>query len=165
MRSEFKAIKQKKGFGLIEILIVSAVIAVAFVGIFSFLLSSRGIIFQVSRSSQATSLAEEGMEAVRSLRDASWTSNIVTLSPGTTYYPVISANKWTLSTTNPGLVKNLYTRTVVLASVNRDANDDIASSGTADPNTKKVTVTVNWKENQQTKNVTLTSYVTNFLGN
>jgi len=166
MESKFLNRKStKKGFGLIEIVIVTAVIGIAFVGLVAFLINSAGTTFRVTRNTEASALAEEGIEAARSLRDESWTSRVATLTAGATYYPVISASKWTLTTTNPGLVNNLYTRTVVVENVNRDANDNIAVAGTADPNTKKVTVVVSWNENQDVQDVTIVTYITNFLGN
>jgi Tfp pilus assembly protein PilV len=157
--------KNQKGFGLIEILIVGAVIAIGFVSIAAFLVYSSGLTFRVTRNTEAVSLAEEGMEAVRSMRDESWSANIAVLTSGTTYYPEVSGNKWTLTTIKPGLVNGLYNRTVVIGDVNRDANDDIAPSGTPDVDTKEVVVKVSWNENQVTKDVTLTTYITNFLSN
>ena len=157
--------KNTKGFGLIEILIVVGIMGIAFVGLVAFLINASGIIFQVTRNTEAVALAEEGVEGVRSLRDEGWTTNIATLTESATYYPVISANKWTLTTTDPGTVNNLYTRTVVIEGVNRDVNDDIAVAGTDDPNTKEVTVKVTWKEGQDVQDVTIVTYITNFLAN
>ncbi len=161
--------KNIKGFGLIEILIVGAVIGIGFVGIAAFLINSSGLTFQVIRNTEAVSLAEEGMEAVRSMRDESWSANIATRTSGTTYYPKISAvdSKWILTTDSAdGQINDLYTRTVTFESVNRDAtSDDIAPSGTLDEDTKEVVVKVTWNENQATKDVTLTTYITNFIGN
>ena len=157
--------KNTKGFGLIEILIVVGIMGIAFVGLVDFLINSSGIIFRVTRNTEAVALAEEGIEGVRSLRDDGWTTNITTLTENATYYPVISANKWTLTNTNPGTVNNLYTRTVVIAGVNRDVNDDISVAGTDDPNTKEVTVKVTWKEGQDVQDVTIVTYITNFLAN
>ena len=157
--------KNTKGFGLIEILIVVGIMGIAFVGLVAFLISSSGTIFRVTRNTEAVALAEEGIEGVRSLRDDGWTTNITTLTEGATYYPVISANKWTLTTADPGTVNNLYTRTVVIAGVNRDVNDDISVAGTDDPNTKEVTVKVTWKEGQGVQDVTIVTYITNFLAN
>lgn len=155
--------KKSKGVGLVEILIVLAVIGIGFLAIISFLIFSRGVTFQVGRNTEAVTLAEEGIEAVRSIRDEDWTTNIASLTSGTTYYPVISGDKWTLSTTDPGPISNLYTRTVVVEDVGRDGNDDILSSGgTPDPNTKKVTATLSWTEATQSKQVVLTTYITNF---
>lgn len=157
--------KNTKGFGLIEILIVVGIMGIAFVALVAFLINSSGIIFRVTRNTEAVALVEEGIEGVRSLRDEGWAANIITLTEGATYYPVISTNKWTLTTTDPGTVNNLYTRTVVIEGVNRDVNDDIAVAGTDDPNTKEVTVTVTWKEGQDVQDVTIVTYITNFLGN
>ena len=160
-----KFLKLEKGFGLIEILIVTALIGIAFVALVAFLINSAGLTFRVTRNTEAVALAEEGVEAVRSLRDESWDTNIAALSAGATYYPVISGNQWTLTATDPGPVNNLYTRTVTVNNVNRDVNDDIAAAGTPDPNTKEVIVVVTWAERQQTNDVTLTTYITNFLSN
>ena len=155
--------KKSKGVGLVEILIVLAVVGVGFLAIISFLIFSRGVTFQVARNTEAAALAEEAIEAVRGMRDEGWTANIAPLTSGATYYPVVTADKWTLSTTNPGPLSNLYTRTVVVEDVGRDGNDDIvASGGTPDPNTKKVTATVSWTESTQSKQVVLTTYITNF---
>ena len=160
-----KFLKLEKGFGLIEILIVVGIMGIAFVALVAFLINSSGIIFQITRNTEAVALAEEGVEGVRSLRDEGWAANITTLTEGATYYPVISVNKWTLTTTDPGTVNNLYTRTVVIEGVNRDINDDIAPVGTDDPNTKEVTVKVTWKEGQAVQDVTIVTYITNFLAN
>ena len=155
--------KKSKGVGLVEIVIVLAVVGVGFLAIISFLIFSRGVTFQVARSTEATALAEEAIEAVRGMRDEGWASNIAPLTSGATYYPVVAADKWTLSTTNPGPISNLYTRTVVVENVGRDGNDDIVSSGGVnDPNTRKVTATVSWTESTQSKQVVLTTYITNF---
>src|SRR4030067_3008906 len=124
--------KKSKGVGLVEILIVLAVVGVCFLAIISFLIFSRGVTFQVARSTEATALAEEAIEAVRGMRDEGWTANIAPLTSGATYYPVVTADKWTLSTPNTGTIHNLYTRTVVVENVGRDGNDDIVSSGGGD---------------------------------
>lgn len=163
-----KYLEKNKGIGLVEILIVTAVLGVGLLAVISFLIYSRGVTFQVARTVEATSIAEEGIEAVRVMRDDGWTTNIATLDAGTpaTYYPVVSADKWTLTTTDPGPINNLYTRTVVVEQVGRDGADEILSSGgTIDPNTKKVTATVTWTENGRNKQVQLVAYITNLLSN
>lgn len=167
-----KYLGKNKGLGLVEILIVTAVLGVGLLAVISFLIYSRGVTFQVARTVEATSIAEEGIEAVRVMRDESWNTNIATLDAGTpaTYYPIISGvnpdDKWTLTTTTQPLIENLYTRTIVVEQVGRDGADDIVSSGgTIDPNTKKVTSTVTWTENGRSKQVQLISYITNIWGN
>ena len=85
--------KNTKGFGLIEILIVVGIMGIAFVGLVAFLINSSGIIFRVTRNTEAVALAEEWIEGVRSLRDDGWTTNIATLTEHATSYPVILTNK------------------------------------------------------------------------
>jgi len=157
---------RKGGFSLIEIVIVIAIISIALMSIISFFIFSRGVNFKMARNTEATSLAEEGMEAVRKLRDAGWLANITPLASGTTYYLKFSGSSWTLDTNNSGIIKGLYTRTVKFEDVFRDATtSNISTSGTADLDTKKLTVRVSWVETGQTKEVVLTTYITNFQSN
>jgi len=153
----------QKAFALLELLIAGAVIAIAFTAIATFLLFSRAATLKSKNTSEANSLAAEAIEAVRKLRDDGWTANIVTLTNGTVYYPTVSANQWTLTTTNPS-PSSYYTTKIVLSAVNRDSNDDIAASGTNDPKSRKVVVSVSWN-NSGSKKVSLTTYITDFNNN
>ncbi len=155
--------KKSKGFSLIEIVIAGAIIAVAFTAISAFLLFSRGVTLKIQRNTEAVKLAEQALEAVRKLRDDSWTNNIATLTNGTIYYPSISSNQWGLVTTNPSS-SSYYTTTLVFSAVSRDSNDNITSSGTNDPNSRKVVAKVTWTD-AGNRNVTLTTYITNFKNN
>lgn len=82
---------------------------------------------------------------MKSIRDASWT-NISGLTLDTNYYLTFNTgtNTWSLGTTPTATIDSIFTRAVVVSAVNRDANDDIAVSGTVDTRTKKVTVTTSW---------------------
>ena len=153
--------KKRKGIGLIEIIIASAVISIGLLAIISFLIFSRGVTFQVGNQTEAVSLAEEAIEAVRSIRDEAWNS----VSTAGTYYPVISANKWTLSGRDPGPIHGLYTRVVTIDDVFRDGSDNIAGSGSPDSDTKKVTATISWSESGRNKQVVIETYISNFVGN
>ena len=114
------------------------------------------------REAEATYLAEEAIETVKVLRNDGWATNIAPLTNGTTYYSTLSGSDWTLTTTDPGPINNQYSRTIVVEEVYRDTNDDIASTGTLDVKTKKVTATVTWSEHGSTESVTLETYITNF---
>jgi len=151
--------KTKKGIGLIEIIIASAVISIGLLSIISFLIFSRGVTFEAGRKTIAVSLAEEGIEAVRGIRDENWSA----VSTSGTYYPVISGNKWILSFTDPGPIRNLYTRVVIIDDVLRDANDDIAGSGSLDLDTKKLTARISWTESGRNKQIELITYISNFV--
>lgn len=149
---------EKKGFGLIEIVVTAAVVITA---LFAF--SQAGILaVRLLRAEkenlEATLLAQESMEAVRSLRDESWTNNIATLANGTIYYPIVENGKWKFSTVSPGILNGKYTRVVIFDEVRRDAQDKISSSGTVDSGTRKVTSRVTWGSKQEE----IVTYITNF---
>lgn len=153
---------RERGFGIIEIIVAVSVISIALFGIsqLSLLYIKQGN--QNKNYLKALYLAEESLEAARSVRDQSWTTNIASLTMGANYYPIISSNKWILGATNPGMIENIYNRQIKIENVSRNTNDNIVSSGgTDDPNTKKITTTVSWNG----KNVTLTTYLTNLYGN
>lgn len=152
------------GLGLVEIVVVAGIISLVFVGLLQLLFLTLKPIGESVRQTEATYLAEEGIEAVKVLRNGGWTGNIASLSNSTTYYPVIASDNWTLTTTDPGAINGTYTRTVVFEAVYRDVDDNIAGTGTVDDNTRKVTTTVTWMDRDQSKSVTLETYITNFRG-
>jgi type II secretory pathway pseudopilin PulG len=132
----------QKGFFLIEVVVASSVIAVVLI----LLLGSIQDMVEVSQRSlertKASFLIEEGAEAVKSIRDDSWTT-ISALSTDTPYYLSWNGSQWTLSTTASSI--DQYTRTIVFSTVSRDSNDDIVSSGgTLDTDAKKAAITVSW---------------------
>lgn len=53
-----------------------------------------------------------------------------------------------------------FTRTMKIENMQRDSNGAIVTSGTEDPNTKKVTVTVQWMRASATRQVQLSEIVT-----
>ena len=156
--AKLKIEKFNQGFGLVEMVIVTGVLAAS---LFAFLqtevLSVR--LLRAERDNlEATLLAQEGLEGVRSLRDESWTNNIAPLINGTIYYPIIENSKWKLVTADPGKIEGKYTRTIVFSQVFRNASDQIASSGTLDAGTRKVTSRVAWGSTQRD----MVGYITDF---
>lgn len=135
---------QERGITIVEIIVIVAVILIAFVGVLqleAFSIRSRDASrFEV----QASFLAEEALEAIRTMRDDSWSGNIGPLSDGTTYYLIKSSSSWSLDTSDPGLLLEEFTRKIVFETAERDSDDNIVDSGTADEDTKIVTVTLEW---------------------
>lgn len=154
----------KKGFGIVEIIIAIAIGLIFFSSIYGIIFFSDRAIHLNLRKTEAIELAKEGIEIVRIIKNNDWTNDIDTLTSGTTYYPVLSGGEWSLTTTPQALVNGIFTMTITVYDVNRDANDDIATSGTDDPNTKRVVSTISWTERAKTNTVELQSYITNFLG-
>ncbi len=153
---------------MIEIVIASAIVSVAIFSLsFVFLISSR-VESQSSDKIRANFLAEEGVEALRFLRDKSWSGNLSSLATGTNYYLTFSTStsQWSVGASNPGVIDTIYSRVVTVESVYRDASDDIVSSGgTLDPNSKKVNVAVSWTDHGANLNITLSTYLSDIYKN
>lgn len=153
-------IKNSPGFGLIEIVIVCGIVVMTFL----VFMRAEAVALRLFRAGQenmeSSLLAGEGLEAVRSVRDESWTNNIASLDDMgiTHYYPVVQNGKWQLTTVAQPSINGMYTSFVIFNKVFRDGQDKIAASGTADPNTRKVTSQVQWGS----KTTSLVSYITNF---
>jgi len=155
----------QRGIGVIEIVVAVSIIGLTMFAIFEFAVISSASVRVSARQVEAAYLAEEGLEAVRLLRNTSWDTSIASLTNGTNYYPVLASGNWSLNTTNPGLIDNVFTRTITVQSVLRDVDDNIAETGTLDPNTKRIISTVVWLEKGSAKQVELQTYITNFLSN
>lgn len=147
--------KKNTAFTIVEVLIACSIISIS---MFALMQTAQKGLFLSNQSlnkSQASFLTEEGVEAVKSIRDNNW-NDIGSITLDTPYYLFFntSTKLWKLdntSTTNllghiPTYpIDGVFGRTVTFSSVGRDANDDIlATGGTIDSRTKKVTVTVTW---------------------
>lgn len=154
--------KNNFGFGIIEIIIGSAIISLSFLGLMAVANISLKVLEENSHNLKAAFLLEEGIEAVKILRDTDWSQNIATLSTGTNYYFEFNGTTWQ-ATTNNTYIDGLFERRFVVENVYRDSNDDIAASGTVDPNTKKITVYVSWPEKGATKTKYISTYISNLF--
>lgn len=150
-----------QGFLLVEVIVAFSIISLSVIAAMWVSQKSIAVSRQALHTTSAGFLLEEGAEAVRIVRDNAWT-NISGLTNATNYYPTFSGGTWTLSTT-PNAI-GIFTRTVTVASVNRDSTTfDISSSGANDPGTKLITVTVSWTEGSNTVSKTLQFYITNLF--
>ena len=151
----------QKGTGLIEVLVAAAVVTLLVTGITNVyhlaIRSSREAI----RGTQSSLLAEEGLEAARVIRDASWNA-IDDASIGTSYTLLWTGTTWALTTT-PSMIDGTFDRRIVFQNVYRDAGDDIAESGTLDEDTVRVDVTVSWHTGTATTSRTVSTYIGNLF--
>jgi prepilin-type N-terminal cleavage/methylation domain-containing protein len=139
----------QKGFSLIEIVVASAVLLLSFVSVITaFQLGARrgtGTLQEI----QAASLAEEGGEALASIRDVGWGA-ISSLAVGEPYGLYFDGTRWR-ATTTAEVIDGVFRRTFTLAEVYRRTSDqDIVASTSLeakvlDPNTKHLTVRVSWE--------------------
>ncbi len=162
--SSTKRTRRSSGLGAIEVLVGVAIITAALLGTVT--VYSRFIIKAIRsvREVQAGYLLGEGVEAVRSFRDNGWASSISSLAVGTPYKLFLSGSAWQATTTPVALIDGEFERTIMISSVARDGNDDIVSSGTNDPNTRKITVTLSWRAENATTTRQLSTYLSNLFG-
>ncbi len=153
--------KLQKGVSIIEVIIALSIIFIAFFSFLTLAQYSLKLQDQSKSKLEAINIATETIEATRSVRNEDW-DKFTSLSLDTPYYPVILSNKWTLSSTNPGLINGVYDRWVIIEKVYRDVDDNISSSGTEDSQTKKITAFVEWNDRNQIKQIDLITYLTNW---
>lgn len=151
------------GFGLVELIIVVAIVMTSVVGFYGLEFSALKLLRSEKENLEASLLAQESLEAVRLVRDESW-SGISSLAINTPYYPVFFAGKWNLASTSPGMINDKYSRLVILEEVKRNSQGQIDSDGTIDSSSRKITAKVTWSSQNGNKQTELKTYLTNFQG-
>ncbi|MEK7607762.1 MAG: hypothetical protein AAB484_02485 [Patescibacteria group bacterium] len=154
-RKEFK-----KGSTLIEIVVVTAILALvslAFLGTFTALSQFH---YKDMLIIKGELLAEEGIEALRFVKESGW-NNLSSIPSGSKRYLSLAPSAWSI-TTNPEVVDGEFFRYFRVYEVLRDASDDIvSSSGTIDPDTLLLDVSVDWNWRGSTTTANYKSYITN----
>lgn len=156
--------QNKKGFGLVEIIIGAAILATTLLAVSFFFQKAIVISDSTGKIVQASFLAEEGVEVLRLLRDNGWENLNSGITPGSLYHLSFSGSTWATTTINT-FIDGTFERTFKIENVNRDSNDDITvSGGELDPNTKLVTISVSWFNRGATTTHSVAVYLTNIFG-
>jgi len=131
-----------RAYSLVEIILALGILTLLIIGLGTSHLTSLDAVGLNSRRHQARHLAEEGQEAVRNIKDSSFTN----LVDGT-YGLAISGDHWVL---NGGPdVSGEFSRQIVISSV--------------DSQTKQISVTVSWPQSpQRSGSVNLVSRLSNW---
>lgn len=166
--------KKTRGVSIIEILISLFIFGVALAGIINGATILIGQSLIIKQTNQATTLAQELLEATRSFRDSVLWNNddpgnqydgLGVLNLTTAYHLQQSADaspKWQMIQGAETL--NGFTRQVVFTEVLRDSNSNVVvTGGVADSNIKKATATVSWMARGATHQVQLSTYITNWM--
>lgn len=157
-----KFLRNVRGSGLIETVVGLAII---FVSIF-FLIKTYNYYLKFALSHkndvEASLLLEEGVEAIRFIRDRGWSSYISPLSVATPYSLYFDGSVWMSTTTNK-YVDETFSRTFIINDVYRGSNDQIAQSGTLDPGTMKATVSVSYPTILGTTTKSMSFYIANLF--
>ncbi len=133
--------KNNFGFSLVEIVLASgvlALLALIFLGILTYGQEST---IRAAQRERAIFLAQEGLEAARSIRDQSFTN----LTVGN--FGLSSSTQWSLAPQSD--VVDIFTRTISIADINSQ--------------TKQITSKVEWKQSgASTVNVSLFTILTDW---
>jgi len=162
--SKIKKVENKKGIGLVEMMVGLSVfifIVLSFIISFNYFIKNSIL---GTKTVQAYFLAEEGIEAIKSMRNNSWTVNINQLVSGQEYYLHFNGNYWE-STTTQSTIDGVFTRKFILENIYRDTNGDISSSGVLDSGSKKINVFILYNINEVVVTKNLSTIITNIFGN
>lgn len=165
-KNNIKTVKSgslEKGSGMVEILIAASLMGVILIAIINVYSSLTALSLQNTEKIQSTFLLEEGVEAVRVMRDTSWTT-ISGYPTGTTMYLRFQSGAW-VATMTPQVVDDFY-RTITFNKPGRDASFNLMPlGGTDDPNTRRITISVSWEGKGGTTTKSVETYVFNTFGN
>lgn len=166
-----KVAANQNGQVLIEILL-AILIAVTIIGAVSNLLFANLKSGKISGAKNtALSLAQEGLEAMETIRDNDWhniyfppdgNGDSTDKGNGFPYYLYNNGSSWSLSNNiinrDITIDGTVYSRTIYIYNVNRDAGGNIVETGGAeDPSTQKIQVVVSSNESSD---ITLSNYFT-----
>ncbi len=144
---------------MVEVILAITIFALFTLGIFNLALDTLQRDSKIELETMANFYVQEGIEVVRNLRDR----NFLLLTNGDYGLDLVNG-QWQLVTA-PEDVDGFYSRTITIEDVYRDVNGDIASMGTFDPNTKKITSEVSWLvKDIFPRSASFTTYLTNWSG-
>lgn len=143
MNMSINVVAQNKGFTLLEVMLAVAILAMLVIGFAGAWVYGQDALVSSGNRMRALLLAEEGLDALRNIRDQSY-ANILVGTHGLS----TTSNQWTL--TGSSDVNGIFTRSVAV--------------GAVDANRRMATATVTWKQNAvRSGSVSLTTQLTNWL--
>lgn len=134
-------VSNTKGASLVELVIASLIFSIFIVGVTTSYISIMRFEHDVRMKGQAINLAREGLEAVYTLYITDWIT-IGATNETTDYQVQATSGTWELVTI--GYDMGDYTRVINFENAFRDADGNISDTGTEDPETKRITVTISW---------------------
>lgn len=135
-------ISRRAGFSVVEVLLATAIFGFLVTALVGAIIFGRQSTALAGERARAVLLADEGTQAVRNIRDASFGN----LTDGT-YGLTQTSGTWTLSGSSD--TAGIFTRQIT-----------IAASGT---NRKTVTSLVSWSQNGSTSQVSVVTHLTNWM--
>ncbi|MDQ3076040.1 MAG: hypothetical protein M3Q34_02840 [bacterium] len=141
--SKNKVYQCRQGFSLVEIILSSALFSLLVVALVGAYLYGQESTMLAGNRARANMLAEEGLEAVRNIRDAGFSN----LSDGT-FGLTTTSNEWNLAGSSD--ITDIFTRQIIVSTI--------------DTKRKLVTANITWQQNpQRTGSVSLATRITNWI--
>ena len=140
-----------KGSSLIELMVGLSVIFVALISLvtaYNFFLSVAG---KNTETIKAGFLLEEGIEAIRSIRDEGW-DEFYNLPVDIEQQLTFNSIGWDIATSS-SLIDGRFNRAFIIKEIYRDGYDDIAEAGYLDNGSRKIEVFVSWFDKGATTTV------------
>lgn len=152
----------KKGIGVVEVLVGSAILTMVLFAFTSSLSIYSAASADATKRTQALTLAQEGLEIARGIRDGSW-SGIGDLDTDSVYGFELDEGIGRWSFVEGAETVDDFTRTVTLGDVYRNANDEITdeSPSTYDDGSRFVKVEITWESRRGEQSIALESLLTN----
>src|SRR5688572_18041699 len=136
----------QRGFSPVEVLLAATVFAFLTTALIGAIIYGRSSTANAGDRIRAVQIADEGIEAVRNIRDSGFANLPATNG---TYDLSQAGNQWVLTPTTNSDVTGIYTRTIAITGV--------------DSARKTVTATVTWPQGTGSATVSSTSRLTNWL--
>jgi hypothetical protein len=152
--------KYNRGQSILEVIVAMAIFALIGAAMATLSVGGFTALEQGGESTQASALAEEGIGAVRAIRDRAWNENTFSTSSVS-----VSGSRWIFDGENTTETIGQFTRTISYDNVCRDASNDITTcpGNYTDVHTKLVTSEVSWTIRPGvTNSVTRTAYLSNW---
>lgn len=155
--------KKLNSFSLVEVILAISIFTIISIAIVETILHSISSHHLAEEYTQAEFYAQEGIEALRSIRNQNW-SNI---NPGT--FGLTKTNGFWQLQSNPETLGK-FTRIIKIDPVNRLGDQIVENGGTIDPYTYKITSKVSWnfsplRQNTIEKIAYLTYFKKPIIGN
>lgn len=143
--NKLKSYNLQAGFSIVEVILASAVFVLLVTALIGAYLYGEEATMLAGNRARAVMFAQEGLEAVRNIRDFDFTN----LADGT-YGLSTAGNEWSLLGSQD--INDIFTRQIIISSV--------------DPTRRSVTANVSWQQNpQRTGLVSLTTRFADWLAN
>lgn len=151
----------KKGISILEVIIASSIISLSMISITNVYGNLLNLSLSNTEKIQAVFLLDEGVEAIKTIRNYSW-SIIASSTVGVDYYLIWDNSNWK-STTTPNIIDGKFVRKFTVSDVYRDAAtlNIVDDNGLLNNDSKLIKLDVSWENKGSVLNKQTSFYIFN----